>query len=923
MKVDGVYPSLVQGVSEQPPENRRPGQMQELVNFVPDPIRGLSRRWGSEFQAELNLGLSAAVDYSTDLESYRTFEYSNQNKDYVLYYRTATAASGLPAVLVYNKTDKAWLPTVQGTDADWNTLALNGISAITSVGRYVFFATRALSAQVTTTDAWESATNLDKAVAWVRGGAYARTYKVTVTKLDNTKVTFQYTTPTSSYGGELDTSGVLLYVPDPAGGTESTTEGLSFDELESNPLLSTTTLVYKDFSPSALVIKTMTGAALTNVYPATPTTDMQYAYNAGEVTILTSNTRQLAATYTHGKAIANPVYNKQVQDITNAYNTAVTKWISDSTKAVAPQAIAQSLVDAAVAAGLAATRSTTSCCLTGVKAIATDDGGDDTLLRGVAQEVTSVDKLSNTHYVGKVVRIRAENSGDSYYMRAVAENDGDTGFAPVTWVEGGKISRTISGGLLYGTVDAGRFIVGSSMAMLDSLKSGGGSFNGPTWSASAIGDNETNPTPYFIGRQITYLGVFQDRLVIGAGGVLRFSKSGDYLNVFRSTVLSAVADDTMELLSQGSEDDELRYSVLYNQNLVLFGKNRQYVITGQQVLVPSGANMPVMSNHVGAAEVPPLAVGGQIFYAKQGRRAASVFQIEPGRVADSPESYPVSSQLDTYLQGKVIEIAAMPKPTVLLARVSGKPHELKLFTYLDLDANSGRAQDAWHTWRFNAAMGVVLGMSKDDNGLLVPFIRKANGTVYATMDLVPVESGLGTNPYLDSQRSYSVPTGSLVGADTRVAFNRDSHRQFIGGDVSTAADLISEFPTEASHLMIGYEQESYVDLTNPFVMDNRDKPILTGRLVMTTFLVSFDESSGFDAYITYADTVTAAPFNGLIFGDVNAEIGIVPVTSGRQSIAIGRATDEFSLRIQGRDWSPLTISLISWVGQFFNRKRRV
>lgn len=934
MKVDGSYRSLVQGVSQQPGELRLPGQLEESVNMIPDPIRGQTRRWGSRFLSERLLPgvlTTAEASLNADLDNYATYEYNNNGKDYVVHYRKAARPVGstLPVLLVFNRTDNVWLaPTRPAVDAQMDLLESGGISAITSVGKYLFYAGNLTTASVASTPLWLDVTNVGKAVAWVRGGAYARTYSLTVTNTSNVQTTVTYKTPTSSYGGTLDTSDIPLYIADPAGGTESTSEGLAFT---SEGTLARAKLAYDTFSPTSLVVKEGNGTAWTNVHPAAPApATKQYSYDSAAPTagvlIRTDAIVSLTATYTHTKALPNPVYNKQVQDRVNAYNSEVTEWIGTAAAAIAPEAIAQQLVDKLVLAGVTATREGSTVCMTGIKEVSADDGGDDTLLRGVAQELTSIDLLSSVHHAGKVVRIKAASSADAFYMRAVPKTAGTTGFTEVTWVEGAESARTISGGLFYGLVDGTQFSYASTPALLDTVKVGGGTYAAPAWVASSVGDGDTNPTPFFIGRKISYLDVFQDRLVIGAGGTLRFSRVGEYLTVFRSTTLTIPADDTLELLSQGSEDDEMRYGVLYDRELVVFGKKRQYAVSGRAPLTPVGANMPVMSNHVGASESGPLAVGGVIYYAKQGTRAAALYQIQPGRTSESPESFPVSSQLDDYLAGRAIEITSVAKPAMVLMRVTGKPNDLKTFTYLDAP-DGGRLQEAWGTWNFAAALGKIIGVAATEEGVLVSFLRVANGGVYTVADLVPVESGRSPEPYLDSWRpwaSVSAGSGSLRTNSTvaYVAYAEPSVRRYIGDSVADATALIAEFPTETASLRAGYLQTSYFDMTNPFVLDSKDKPITTGRLTVTKFLVKYDESSGFDAFIDYQGTVSPAPFNGLVFGDVNAVIGVTPVTEGQQSITVGRDSLEFKLRIQARDWAPLTVSFIQWIGQFFNRKRR-
>ena len=53
MKVDGSLRSLLQGVSQQPPRDRLPGQCTEQINMSSDPVQGLTRRAPTDLIAEL------------------------------------------------------------------------------------------------------------------------------------------------------------------------------------------------------------------------------------------------------------------------------------------------------------------------------------------------------------------------------------------------------------------------------------------------------------------------------------------------------------------------------------------------------------------------------------------------------------------------------------------------------------------------------------------------------------------------------------------------------------------------------------------------------------------------------------------------------------------------------------------------------
>lgn len=842
MKAANSYASLLRGVSQQVPQDRAEGQHNEQVNMLSDPINGLVRRHGSIWQAE-RLQPVAPADLEGALEdtnSWVSYDFDTGGKEYSILYRTAPrpAGSTLPVMFAYNKTDKAWVDrTFASGDAAFGLLEVNGISALTSVGKYLFFAGNGIPATGTTFDRWSSLPN-QRAVAWIRGGAYSRTYTVTV-KTEFNIITRSYTTPAASYQGVLDTSDI-------------------------------------------------------------PTTD--------------------------------PDYTKKVNDRVNAYNAAVTQWIGTAAAAIQPEAIAQQLLNLFATSGLTVIRRGSHLCFgsaisNGVLAVDVTDGGDGSLIRGVALEIDSVEATSVIHAHSHIVKVRGKNSAEAFYLRAVAKDPAtvDGVFGEVSWVEAAGIEQQITSGLAYATIANGALCMASSAAYLDTLTPG----PHPAFSVAQVGDLDTQPTPSFVGKTIDYLGTFQNRLIIGTGAVLSLSKTEDYLNFFRSTVLTVPGDDPFELLAQGSEDDTIRHSVLYDRDLVLFGKKRQYVIQGNIAVTPTAANLAVMTTYEGVADAAPIAAGGYIFYAKRGEGFSGVHQIQPGQTENTPESFPASSQLDSYLGGGIIELAsATGSPSYVFLRTTGARNSIHVFTYLD--KQDGRKLDSWSRWDFNAVLGPIIGMSVVVDGVLVYHLREStNGNqVFTVADFVPLDTLLSKRPYLDSNRSLNVlgdPNHSVSSGNYDewvVALGAATPKRFNGTGLANLGPFVNQYPSEPDKI-VGALQSAYFSPTNPFMRDNKEKAILSGRLTVTKKVLAFKESSGFSWTVTYRNAVVSdAMFNGRLLGDPTNAVGREPVSTGQFSIPIGRESRQYQLTVFARKWLPLTVTGLEWVGQWFNRVQR-
>lgn len=838
MKAANSYASLLRGVSQQVPQDRAEGQHNEQVNMLSDPVNGLVRRHGSIWQAEQLVpvapdDLEAAL---ADTNSWVSYDFDTGGKEHSVLYRTAAKPTGssLPLMYVYSKTDKVWLDLVHNpADTGLSNTVVGGVSALTSVGKYLFFAGNTTTATAAITDVWGSAANR-QAVAWVRGGAYSRTFTVTVKTAFNT-LTRSYTTPAASYSGVLDTSDIL-------------------------------------------------------------TTDSDYT--------------------------------KKVNDRVNAYNAAVTQWIGTSAAAIQPEAIAASLSAAFSGSGLSFFRNGSHICFeSGVLSVEVSDGGDNTLIRGVATEIESIDTTSVIHANGHVVKVRGKNSAEAFYLKAVSKVDGAVAgvFTEVRWVEAAGVGQAITGGLCYATIVGTTIYMASSADLLGGLTPG----PHPAFASAMVGDLDTQPTPSFVGKTIDYLGTFQNRLVVGSGAVLSLSKTEDYLNFFRSTVLTVPADDPFELLAQGSEDDTIRHSVLYNRNLVLFGRKRQYAIQGSIVVTPTSANLSVITNYEGVADAAPVASGSFLFYAKRGEGFSSIYQIQPGQVENTPESFPASSQLDSYLGGGIIELAsATGSPSYVFLRTTGARESIHVFTYLD--KQDGRKLDSWSRWDFNSALGPIIGMSVVVDGLLVYHLREGtSGTaVFTVADFVPLDTLLSKRPYLDSNRSLqtlSTPNHSVSSGNFDewvIALGAATPKRFNGTGLANLSTFVNQYPSEPDKI-VGARQSAYFSPTNPYMRDNKEKAILSGRLTITKKVLAFKESSGFSWTVSYRNAVvSAAEFSGRILGDPTNAIGREPISTGQFSIPIGRESRQYQLTVFARKWLPLTITGLEWVGQWFNRVQR-
>ena len=945
-KVSGTYPSLSRGVNQQPFEARLDGQHGEQVNMWSDPVHGLSRRRGTTLQ-------QCRADNVTGPSYHQLPEYQKQElRDFYASYRTVPyVTDGLELQVHYpTKPQPTWMlgqgagPSggirvtrkIQGAgplqpgaavetvglglagDAAYNATRaamLKGIAAACQVGRYMLFMPNNTDFAVPAeTDAWASPANSSWAVE-IKQGIPNREYSVSYVA-DGTSYRFAYTTPSSAYNGTLTTSDI----------------------------------------------------------PA-----------------------------------SDPEYQKKVNDRVNAYNSAVTAWITVAAMQTRPQYI----VDQIIAAGLPAPLTAGGSVVFGgtgytvpnmilvyntngrTSSATATDGGDGSNVAVTGNTVASTNALTSAHHYGKIVRIKPERGDASFYVKAVSTDGASHAtWGKCRWEECARTTQApIQSPLLVMAVAnpaTGAARTGLSLATTAGMAYLAGAeilndpsvLSLPSFNGRAVGDVDSSPAPRFFGKQVSWMGMFQDRLCVAAGNTIDMSEVGNYFNFFRTQTLTVPDNDPVSIFALGSETDTIRNSVIFDRSLLLFGDNQQYSIDGRNPVTPSTSTIIQSSAIEDATDCPPVVGGSLVFFGKRREGTAEIFQMEVGDVADTSNFTGLGLQLSDYLPGRPAQLLYVASPSTLFVRVSEAPHSIFVFRFID--QNRQRVLDSWSRFDYHPAFGLIYGMFYHDDALHFRVDREAwvdgDGAVWLggagaygfdvleRQSLLPQVTGL---PYLDSMRKAdAVYSGSASGADwwgstypfLATAFTRDKIANHLPTDppapkfqywlhgvqpnIKSLAEWDAAFADiparDMNYCVVGLSFDSYVELTSPLRRDPNGQPIMQGRLTVNKLDISYKDAGGFEATVTsrygiaeqynnfdWAVTntaygkVTALRFNGRVLGQAANMVGVVPITTGTTPVFVGRESKDYVCKISSRNWMPLSITRVTWTGQWFLNHRFV
>lgn len=675
-----------------------------------------------------------------------------------------------------------------------------------------------------------------------------------------------------------------------------------------------------------LAVKTLNGTVIT-VQHKTPA-----SYYPG-----TLDTSDIPATIDNGSGtqIPNPNYQKLVNDRVYAYQAAVNAWIGTAAAGIQPTQIAVELAnrlrEALTTAGITEVQVATvnsTICIGYVSSLSVDDGGDGSQASGVARIVKQASDLSTVHVDGKVVQIKPlQGSSKSYYVKATAKTPGDTFWTEVVWEEAAGVEVAPTSLMAVGCVKDGAFYVASSPERLAVLAN----IEVPGWAKSSSGDLESQSLPAFLGGEINYIRMFQDRLIIVSGATVFMSRSGDYFNFFRQSALTIQDNDPIEVYALGSQDDVVTAGTLLDRNLILFGKQWQYAVSGRDAIVPTTAYVAVQSGYRDSNDCPPETSGNLIFFTQQRQGKLTVQQMQTGAYADTLTAYEITQQLNKFLTGTPQQIVAVTSPSAMFVRTDAEQHGFWVYNYLDSAGNEERLFDAWSKWTFNPGLGNLLSMCAKDGDLLVTTVRqRGDGVVSLVTDTFTLSTDV-PDCHLDSQRPYGgevLPSYPGI-TSLRAVYNKASGRYWMLGDSYDRVDALrTQIGTDQDvNLVVGAEFDSYAVLTNPYMRDRDGKAILDARLTLGNLNITLFESSAMNVSIcdlVDAENAMYVPTLKWIARSANGWVLNTQQVADSATVVAGvyKEIRECKVKLASRSWLPLTISSIEWQGQFFTRRRR-
>ena len=229
---------------------------------------------------------------------------------------------------------------------------------------------------------------------------------------------------------------------------------------------------------------------------------------------------------------------------------------------------------------------------------------------------------------------------------------------------------------------------------LDALNSDS-AFGG--WAPREVGDEKSNPEPTFVGRGISNMFFYANRLGFLSEDSVVMSQPGDYFNFFIVSALTISDADPIDLTASSTKPAILKAAVGSPKGLILFAETSQFLLaTSEIAFAASTVKLTEISNYFYKSRVLPLNSGVSVAFISESQTYSKVLEMAVDSVENRPVVADITRVIPEYLPPNFEWGEVMPNNNMLV--FGDKTEDVYVFKFF----NNGdeRQLAGWSRWTY-------------------------------------------------------------------------------------------------------------------------------------------------------------------------------------------------------------------------------
>lgn len=429
------------------------------------------------------------------------------------------------------------------------------------------------------------------------------------------------------------------------------------------------------------------------------------------------------------------------------------------------------------------------------------------------------------------------------------------------------------------------------------------------WNERKTGDEDSNPTPSFVGNKINDIFFFRNRLGIISGEAVNLSRTSDFFNFWVDSATSIVDTDPIDLQVSHNRVSTLYNAVPFNQDLYLFSAQTQFILRAEGVLSPKTAVIDQVTEFDADTWVKPIGVGRNLYFTAHKTDFTTV--QEYFAVSDSTtqkNATDVTGHVPNFLKNHIYSLKACNNENLLIALSDNQRNTMYIYKFLFL--NDSKAQASWSSWTFD---GELIG-ADFINSVMYLVINRGGNTFLEKLPISYNTKDFVSEPYrVMLDRKFKTTLHGTFDKDTKEmrydvksiygdAYSEPREYTIVlkNGSVYSGKDTVviphQVEPLEDFECFIGVAYEFKFIYSTFFIKQASQTgtdTIPNDRLQLRFLHINYDNTGEFEVIVNATGkTPKHYKMTARIVGTPSNQVGIHPLETGEFRVPLmGRNTD--------------------------------
>lgn len=557
-------------------------------------------------------------------------------------------------------------------------------------------------------------------------------------------------------------------------------------------------------------------------------------------------------------------------------------------------------------------------CLTNIAGdnftIQTEDSNADRDLYAFYNIADSLDLLPLTAPNGFILKIVGEdiNKSDDYYVKF--ETSDETEFGSGSWKE--CCAPDIQYKLNKTTMPIGLIRQSDGTFKLQQID----------WTERKSGDEDSAPTPSFVGNTVQDIFTHKGRLGFISADKVIFSDTQDIFSFFKKTTLTELDTDPIDIGSN-SKMVLLKHYLPFNEEVLLFSDTSEFSIKGGDVFSNRTVACDLTMEYPCSRYCKPVNAGSTAFFVFENGNCSRVMEtyITSTYTIDARD---VTEHVPSYLPKNIYKMASSTANSMICFLSSEKPD--RIFVYNYYYTSEQKAQSAWSEWKFNGAK--ILNADFKEN-LLYLTVQYSDGIYLEKMDFSPKKKD-GNKDYLfyldrkicfeNIETSDNVTTITLpYFPDNKITVLKPDGFPLMYEQNGKEITISGEYES----LIVGNTFTSIWELPSIYLRQqsaNGSLRVKGGTLMLRDINFNYINTGYFRIEVNpkYDTNLSSTfEFTGKITGMKTTNINELNISDGSYLLPVIARNEEVNIKVINDGYMPHCFLSLEWLGDFSVRGR--